>query len=901
MMTMSELNRKKFPDYSVDMIENTMSLRIPQTRSIKILDDILSGIELSKNPDLVTAAQKINDNYPIFTGFDHAFMSLTFALATGVGKTKLMGAFITYLYTNKSVKNFFVVAPSLTIYEKLKNDLGNPDPHNEKYVFQGIQAFATKKPRVWFDDDYKDKGTIRTTDDSEVNIYIFNISKFNTEDRGMKKINEILGESFYEYLTGLDDLVIIMDESHHYRASSSFNAISELKPVLGLELTATPKVQQGNKEVLFKNVVYEYPLSKAIRDGYTRTPYAMARQDLNVQNLSDDDLDHIMLSDGIRHHENMVEILKAFAFNNNMRLVKPFMLVVCRDTTHANQICDYIKSTAFRGGKYKDKVIVIHSNLTGEEKDENVQQLLGVERTDNPIEIVIHVNKLKEGWDVNNLYTIVPLRTATSKVLREQTIGRGLRLPYGKRTGDRDVDSVVLTAHDKFQEVINEAASQDSIFHAGGVIEAAQEVERQFQQSQPVSPLVADDPEGEEFRAKIKAKMKEDHPEINPNDLDFDDLTRMVNQGLAEIAAKHAREDQPTLTPKTLEGDLAKRAVGNDDLKAYIEASFAVGGDKITEEVNRRIMYIPRIQTEDLGQESYIVQDFDLDMSAMHYVPLTTNIILQDLSKAGGSQIIEKDVALTIKDFNPKIELATALAELPLIDYEKTKTIIQKIIVQFITEFVRRGYNDEQIRNIVIANKGDIVAIMGNQLAAHIAVKYPGLVEKVSEVSTDIIQQRIDTTGGVKDFHSEPDTNISSIAYKGAKKSLTDLFKFDSNQERIFAVVCDDYSPDVINWLRPDARQFNITYNRGKHYEPDFVVETSDCYYLVEVKARNQLTDPDVLAKKDRAISYCKKASEYNVAHGHKPFKYVFIPHDEITMTSSFKALKDRFLADDGK
>src|SRR5574344_1535130 len=203
MMTMSELNRKKFPDYSVDMIENTMSLRIPQTRSIKILDDILSGIELSKNPDLVTAAQKINDNYPIFTGFDHAFMSLTFALATGVGKTKLMGAFITYLYTNKSVKNFFVVAPSLTIYEKLKNDLGNPDPNNEKYVFKGVSVFANKKPRVWFDDDYKDKGTIRTTDDSEVNIYIFNISKFNTEDRGMKKINEILGESFYEYLTGL--------------------------------------------------------------------------------------------------------------------------------------------------------------------------------------------------------------------------------------------------------------------------------------------------------------------------------------------------------------------------------------------------------------------------------------------------------------------------------------------------------------------------------------------------------------------------------------------------------------------------------------------------------------------------------------------------------------------------
>ena len=77
-----------------------------------------------------------------------------------------------------------------------------------------------------------------------------------------------------------------------------------------------------------------------------------------------------------------------------------------------------------------------------------MRALLSVERTDNPIEIVIHVDKLKEGWDVNNLYTIIPLRTAASKVLREQMVGRGLRLPYGERVGDENLDSVTLTAHD---------------------------------------------------------------------------------------------------------------------------------------------------------------------------------------------------------------------------------------------------------------------------------------------------------------------------------------------------------------------------------------------------------------------------------------------------------------------
>ena len=77
---------------------------------------------------------------------------------------------------------------------------------------------------------------------------------------------------------------------------------------------------------------------------------------------------------------------------------------------------------------------------------------------------------LKEGWDVNNLYTIVPLRTAASKVLREQMIGRGLRLPYGRRTGNEIVDAVYLTAHDKFQDILAEAQKRDSIFKAGNVI-----------------------------------------------------------------------------------------------------------------------------------------------------------------------------------------------------------------------------------------------------------------------------------------------------------------------------------------------------------------------------------------------------------------------------------------------
>ena len=141
------------------------------------------------------------------------------------------------------------------------------------------------------------------------------------------------------------------------------------------------------------------------------------------------------------------------------------MLVIARDTTHAGQLMQLIESDAFFEGRYKGKVIQVDSSQTGAEEDEIVQQLLTVESPDEPTEIVIHVNMLKEGWDVTNLYTIVPLRAANARTLIEQSIGRGLRLPYGKRTGVTAVDRLNIVAHDRFQEIIDEANRPDSALH----------------------------------------------------------------------------------------------------------------------------------------------------------------------------------------------------------------------------------------------------------------------------------------------------------------------------------------------------------------------------------------------------------------------------------------------------
>lgn len=890
---MSDLNRRLFPEYTVDYIANTMGLRKPQKASLKILDAILGDIRLSRDADLEGAREEIHGLYPIFSDFEHDFMSLTFALATGVGKTKLMGVFMTYLYANKGVRNFFVVAPNLTIYEKLKNDLGNPSPDNEKYVFKGVGCFATERPNVWCDEDYRNRPAHSLLDRDSINIFIFNISKFNSDERNMMSINEYLGESFFDYLKGLDDLVMIMDESHHYRAKSSAAAINDLRPVLGLELTATPQVQKGDKAVLFKNVVYEYPLSQAIKDGYTRTPYALTRRDLRAYDLTDRELDMTMINDGINHHENVKAELYRYSVNNGVRLVKPFMLIVCKDTSHAERVLSYVKSEAFKEGRYADKVIMVHSNQKGEEKEENIRQLLSVERADNPIEIVIHVNILKEGWDVNNLYTIVPLRTAASRTLREQTIGRGLRLPYGHRTGDKYVDSVTITAHDKFDEIIAEAQRGDSIFRADGIIYA------EFERQRNMVPVYANTTlfDTDRDRGSALEKLGLDHNDPGVRDA-YDKVTQIIaNQAARAAAGAREKAFGKGDIRDAVEKDIGERYKDNTDVNWLFRMLWGLPEtDELVERVREKAMYIPRIRVEHLGGERYIIQDFDLDMSDLVYVPISNEILLKNLLDSREDAVVIRSGVIDFDSVRPEKTLVSLIRDVNEIDYEKCPEVIQKCVSQFLAHY-RAKYPEDEVRNICLMYKKDIARKIAGQILRHLAVKYDDIFETVDSVQAVVTEYVMDAGSQTRDIGqaTEVGENISSISFGGAKKAMTLPVKFDSEPERKFAVACEN-SPEVLAWLRPAPSQFNITYNNGKRYEPDFVVETADCYYLVEVKGRNMLNDPDVLAKKDRAVKYCKVASEYNEANGRKPFRYLFIPHDEISTSSSFDNLRRRFI-----
>ncbi len=876
-----------FPQYTTDYISGVMSLRTPQKDSLKILEDIVNSVALRKGMNLKAALGAVHAMYPICSDFERDFMSLTFALATGVGKTRLMGAFIAYLYTQHNIKNFFVVAPNTTIYDKLKKDLS--DINSPKYVFKGLGCFSTP-PQIITDDDYREK-TISIFE-SDVRIFVYNIDKFNKENANMKKVNECIGDSFYQYLSGLPDLVLIMDESHHYRADRGAQALNELNPLLGLELTATPLVNTGTKQVPFKNVVFEYPLSKAIADGYTRTPFAVTRSDIDFYNFGEQQLDKMMLLDGISCHESTKRKLEVYAANHGKRVVKPFMLVVCKDTDHASWVESFIKSDEFRGGAYRSKTITVHSKQKGSETESNTRLLLDVESSDNPIEIVIHVNMLKEGWDVNNLYTIVPLRTAASKILREQMVGRGLRLPYGERTGDRDVDAVMLTAHDKFNDILIEAQRGDSIFKAGNVIKAEEIVPENVASTQLAI----------EFEPDKTLEEAYEQTHIERSEV-TDTLIKTATELIQNEVQNHIQHSpEHTVTPIKVQKivETVKKKVEDDkdlgDVFKENEMPLAAWLLYKTEETYRaaqaKYIPIPRIKVTDAGVEEYVFVDFDLDLFEFTHVPIKNELLVQNLEDMQDRQRIQGD-AVDFEGFNPKKVILEQLRSKPEIDYEKCSALLFKLITQ-VCDHYESQHRTNGMQNIVMMYKRDISNKIYTQMMQHFYCESGFLQEEVVGTRDYNLQQAYTYEEKVS-LYSEYSAKISSVLFTDIKRGVFSSAKFDSVPELILARVLESETTDVQNWLRPAPREFNITYNRGRNYEPDFVVETEDVIYLVEVKGEDKLNDPDVIAKKNRGIQYCEVASRWGKANGYKEWRYLFIPSKQVMPNSSFMQLAKRF------
>ena len=252
-----------------------------------------------------------------------------------------------------------------------------------------------------------------------------------------------------------------------------------------------------------------------------------------------------------------------------------------------------------------------------------------------------------------------------------------------------------------------------------------------------------------------------------------------------------------------------------------------------------------------------------------------------------------KGDAIDFEGYNPKKVILAELRKKPEIDYERCSTLLFKLITQ-VCDHYESAYGTNGMQNIVMMYRRDLSNKIYTQMMKHFYCENGFLQEEVMDVRRSNLRQKLgfnQRVGLYDDFEGD----IHSILFVGIRRGVFAEAKFDSKEGELTLARVLDRDEDVLKWLRPAPNEFNITYNRGRRYEPDFVVETVDCCYLIEVKAEKDMDDPDVIAKKKRGVQYCEVATRWCRANGYKPWKYLFIPAKQVLANSSFARLVERF------
>lgn len=892
-------------------IKQRLSLREPLAEALDVLSRLVDRLTLTKPAKLEDKEadettykqylqdelQKVQEICPSCKDFERDFPSFAFSIATGIGKTRLMGACIAYLYLKKGIRHFFILAPNLTLYEKLMRDFG--DPSYEKYVFRGISEFVHNEPQVITGDNYNSVRSLFS--DNQIQINIFNISKFNTESKEggkkgvpkMRRLSEYLGQSYFDYLASLDDLVILMDEAHRYHADASKKAINELRPILGLEMTATPTDEKGKS---FKNIIYEYNLAQALADGkYVKIPTVAKRRNFVRGNMTDEELDILKIEDAVSVHEHTKLSLEMYAKNNNLPLVKPFILIVCKNIQHAKETYDRIENDMF-GGRYAGKVLQIDSST---KKDEEVDKLfVSLEKPDNQIEIVIHVNMLKEGWDVTNLYTIVPLRAADAPILVEQQIGRGLRLPYGgKRTGVADVDKLTVIAHENFEAVIAKANDPNSVLSKVTYVQLDDDVFTPIQGKVVQAETRFD---VEEQKAIHKATTEAEKKRIQA----VMDVKRAAWNviPLMNSSVKSAQElSSPEILSKI-------KSLTREEIIKHTQAAYPLFADEdakpllaevdnVVETVVKyfinSIIEIPRMTIQ---QEAYNAEFkwFDLDVSSGFDLPALKEEIIR-VSLGAGEKSVDILQVVSGRNFDtPVNQIVNVLIDHDEIDYDENAELLYHLAEQAVDAIASHIGNGENLPKIINQFKMVIGDNIYAQMQRHFVMTPIGYMKPRVLPFTGLLKQHFrDQNGFGKIDYRIPVRrgDVPKYIFTGFLKSYYAEYQFDSQTELDFANVLESDN-NVLKWLRPAEKQLNIYWSNGaKQYEPDFIVETADCIYMVETKAKKDLMTEEVQAKKKAAEEYCKNATEYTLKNEGKPWEYHLLRHDMVDKSKSFDYL----------
>ncbi|MDD2832360.1 MAG: hypothetical protein PHH95_09495, partial [Bacteroidales bacterium] len=501
------------------------------------------------------------------------------------------------------------------------------------------------------------------------------------------------------------------------------------------------------------------------------------------------------------------------------------------------------------------------------------------------------------GWDVTNLYTIVPLRAANAGILVEQTIGRGLRLPYeGKRTGVDKIDKLTVVAHENFNAVIEAAQDPNSVLNKMSFVEIAEEdlstktvvvtsqpvMEQTFVKEQEKINVIVNPQDKQKAQNNLDAKKAIIN--VLPDFGSLPEVRRVEDLSKEEVKRKVIRQVEKNLSEG--QGNLFAAQIVAEAKEVY---------DTMVTEYKKNIIEIPRMDLVQ-GETRAEFKQFDLDITGFNFQALEQEIIRMGLK----DKQVETLKAKSSGSYGNPIKLIIAeLIDYPEIDYDENAELLYHLATQAYEAIKANISNEEELPSAIFQFKAAIAEKVYNQMKQHFQLHSADYVAPRVFPFIRIEQWSFSSlvNAGYKDYRDivSPTNMIPKYVFRGFEKACHFEYKFDSKAEQDLAFVLEN-DATVIKWLRPAPNQFRIYWdNNSKRYEPDFIVETESTIYMLEVKRSDQTEEETVLAKKVAAERYCKYASEYTAGNQGKQWLYLILPHNEVSRTVSMNYLATKF------
>ncbi|MGP5364406.1 DEAD/DEAH box helicase [Brachybacterium tyrofermentans] len=827
----------------IERISSLFDLRTPNERALRAV------IEQIHAPDrrFITAG---------------GFPEVVADLATGVGKTYLMAALVEYV-AQQGVRNVLVVTPNSTIQRKT---IANFDAASGKHV-----AGAELVPFIVTPDNFRTAQTgALLRDPSRLKVFVFNVQQLTkptaANSRRTHTPDEVLGQALYDHLYAARDLLAVADEHHVYReqATKFSAAIRDLEPIALVGLTATPDRSD------IPRIAFEYTLGEAIADGYVKIPVIVYRRG----GMTSDD---VQLGDAVALLERKERSYRQHADATRSAPVRPVLFVVTQTVKEANAVGDRLAGDGYIG----DGAAVLV--ITEQSSNEALAMLDDVESQTSPIRAIVSVNKLREGWDVKNIAVIVALRKLASESLTEQILGRGLRLPYGRRTGWDDVDQVDLVVHDKWERLL---AQKDVLKQRMMTPSSAIDVD---ESGAATGPQLTDQ---EREAAREHARQHGGLP-------DAPDLLAGGTSGQGLGVPQPATGGHALPSPSTLEGQgtfddfgITLKPLDDEGVPERPQPTRRIAGAP-------QIVFPRRDRLVEAGQFS--VADIPLLEARSRGRRLTDNAVIplhrtkidaerdadgKDVTMITGTAEEAAAHQQTLQLDTVRADLVTKIKRLSCVSWSRQERGASAALVEAFLEGAgeeTRTWNDTRFRQ---AARGieDLVRGAAQQTR-------PTVRHQITEVVVPVEPVDVMLSETLR-FGQDP--YVKGALFGGWTRSIMPFNSFDAkNTEWEIAAILEASSSDIVHWLRlPSAGEVYIPWGGGRYY-PDFIAIDGDgVRWLIEGKDNRSVRDgdPAVLEKKEAAETW---ARHVNANGDYGTWRYLFgTEADVVDASGSWELLK---------